>query len=79
MKRTRTKTAFAICVENRAHPASLVRWKVYPTLPDRDAARHRLVRVVDESGEDYLYPARCFKSVNLPLALRRQYRTSVAS
>ncbi len=45
---------FAICVANADYPESLDIRKVYPILPDEDADRDGLVRVVDESGEDYL-------------------------
>jgi hypothetical protein len=46
----------AICVKNRGYPAALEVRKVYRVVPDREAAAHRLLRVIDESGEDYLYP-----------------------
>src|SRR6266508_1441737 len=46
---------FAICVQNEGYPVSLELWKVYRIIPDKTAAEHHLVRVVDESGEDYLY------------------------
>jgi hypothetical protein len=57
---------FAVCIENEEHPASLEKRKLYPVLPDTDAATHGLIRVVDESGEDYLYPAEHF--LVLPLS-----------
>ena len=50
-----TQQQFAICVQNEGYPASLELWKVYLVLPDDKAAKHQLMRVVDESGEDYLY------------------------
>jgi len=46
---------FAICVQNEGYPVSLELWKVYRMLPDRRAAKDQLVRIIDESGEDYLY------------------------
>lgn len=75
MKRSaRSRTGrFAVCVDNRKYPASLERWKIYRVLSDRDAARHGQVRVVDESGEDYLFPATYFQFVELPASLRRLY------
>jgi hypothetical protein len=48
-------------------------WKIYRLLPDPDAATHQQLRVVDESGEDYLFPESCFKAVELSAALVRLY------
>ena len=66
---------FVVCICNDAYPASLERRKIYAVLRDAAAARHNLVRVVDESGEDYLYPADYFVPLRLPanvkLALSR--------
>ena len=55
---------FLLCVKNDGYPASLEVRKVYQALDDADAARHGFVRVVDESGDDYLYSADYFVSVN---------------
>jgi hypothetical protein len=63
-----SKPEFAICVRNDNHPASLELQKVYRMLPDPEAAGHKLVRVVDESGEDYLYPEDFFVRIELPRA-----------
>ncbi len=60
---------FAICVKNDEYPASLQLWKVYRILPDEKGARHNMVRVVDESGEDYLFAANYFVPVELPQAV----------
>lgn len=62
------KPQFAICVRNEEHPASLQLWKVYRTLPDEKGARHDMIRVIDESGEDYLFSACYFVPVQLPQA-----------
>ncbi len=59
---------FFLCVNNDAYPASLEARKVYRGLPDPTAEARGFVRVVDESGEDYLYPASCFVAVELPVA-----------
>ena len=56
---------FVICVDNSDYPASLEKRKIYEALPDPDAVKMGLVRVIDESGEDYLYPASCFIDANL--------------
>ena len=57
---------WVMCVENAAYPASLELRKVYRVVPDRSAAGLKMIRVVDESGEDYLYPQRSFVPVELP-------------
>ena len=56
------------------YPASLEARKLYEVLPDEEAGAQRQVRVVDESGEDYLYPARYFRLVTLPPSLERVLR-----
>ncbi|MDQ3009529.1 MAG: hypothetical protein M3X11_02335 [Acidobacteriota bacterium] len=63
------KPQFAICVKNEDYPASLQLWKVYRVLPDEKGARHNMIRVVDESGEDYLFSASYFVPVELPQAV----------
>jgi hypothetical protein len=55
-----------ICVKNNDYPASLETRKLYEALPDPDAAKHGQIRVIDESGEDYLYPEEYFIPVSLP-------------
>ena len=67
----RTAKQFVICVKNDGHVASLERRKIYVALPDEVAERHNQVRVVDESGEDYLYPRQFFVAVELPASVRR--------
>ena len=57
---------FAVCIENAEYPASLELHKIYRILPDADAERDGDVRIIDESGEDYLYPAEWFAAVQLP-------------
>jgi hypothetical protein len=59
---------FAVCVSNEGYPASLESRKIYRIIPDENAARHNMLRVVDESGEDYLYPKRFFVAIELPQA-----------
>lgn len=61
MKRTTTQYRFALCLDNSGYPASLERWKIYQVLPDADAEKHEQMRVVDESGDDYLYPRKYFR------------------
>ncbi|MEE9494365.1 MAG: hypothetical protein V3W04_13435 [Gammaproteobacteria bacterium] len=57
---------FVICIKNEDYSASLVMRKIYEALPDTDAANSKQVRVIDESGEDYLYPQDFFISIELP-------------
>ena len=55
-----------ICIDNSGYEASLERGKLYQLIPDDEAAKHHQLRVTDESGEDYLYPESCFRTVVLP-------------
>jgi len=57
---------FVVCINNSGYPASLDLHKIYRVLPDEEAAREGDLRVVDESGEDYLYPAAWFVPVEVP-------------
>jgi hypothetical protein len=61
---------FAVCVENAGYPASLELHKIYRILPDAEAARDGDIRIVDESGEDYLYPADWFAALELPRRIK---------
>jgi hypothetical protein len=53
-------TRFVICIDNRDYPVSLERRKLYEVVPDGAAEQRDHIRIIDESGEDYLYPSRCF-------------------
>ena len=66
------KTTFALCVENTEYEASLVLGKVYPLVQDTAAAKDDLVRIVDESGEDYLYDKTYFEFVEFPPAIKKK-------
>lgn len=57
---------FVICIENSEYPASLEKRKIYEVVPDPTAVKHRQIRVIDESGEDYVYPEEYFVDANLP-------------
>ena len=61
-----------LCVDNAGYEVSLEPRKFYVALPDADAEAHGQVRVIDESGEDYLYPAARFVEVPLTPAIRRR-------
>ena len=54
------------CINTEGYQVSLVLNAVYESLPDDDAAKYNLIRVIDESGEDYLYPAAYFESAEMP-------------
>jgi hypothetical protein len=60
---------FAVCVANRGYEASLERNKIYVLQPDGDAEQDGDVRVIDESGEGYLYPADWFVTIDVPKAV----------
>ncbi len=64
---------FAVCINNSEYPASLELHKIYRVLTDEDAAQEGDIRIVDESGEDYLYPAEWFVVIDVP----RKVETSV--
>ena len=65
-----TERRFAVCVRNDGYEASLERNKIYAVLPDDDAERDGDLRVVDESGEDYLFSADRFVAIEVPSAVR---------
>jgi hypothetical protein len=69
MSASSKQTQFVICTANKGHD-DLEVWKVYRVLPDAKATEVGCLRVVDESGEDYLYPADCFVNVSFPKAVR---------
>ena len=66
---------FALCVDNNDFKASLILGKVYQIIPDPRAARDGLVRIVDESGEDYLYHKSHFVMVDFPKAVAKKIRS----
>jgi hypothetical protein len=70
-KSTRDPTRFVVCIKNAGYPASLELHKIYRVLPDNEAAEDDDIRVVDESGEDYLYPASYFAAIKVPAAVEK--------
>lgn len=72
MKTRKTASPFVLCVKNQGYPASLELRKVYRVVPDPDGAQHGLTRVIDESGDDYLYPAEFFIPIDLPKAVNQR-------
>lgn len=72
MPKTKLATSrLLICVENKGYKASLEQRKVYVSIPDSGALKHGQVRVVDESGEDYLYPKSLFLPITVSASLRK--------
>jgi len=65
-----TEHQFVICIQNDGYPASLELWKVYRVVQDEKAAEDQLVRVIDESGEDYLYSEDYFVPIKLPKVVK---------
>jgi len=63
---------FALCIDNTDNQVSLVLGKVYRIIPDPKAAKDDLVRIVDESGEDYLYHKSYFVFVDFPKAVTKK-------
>ena len=78
MKNQKTLSTFAICIDNSEYPASLELHKIYRVLPDEDAQSDGDLRIIDESGEDYLFPADYFVAVDLPLPVARTLNRSFA-
>jgi hypothetical protein len=60
-----------VCVNNEGFPASLERRKIYVTVRDPGAEKHGLLRIIDESGDDYLYPKTIFRSIALPQSVKK--------
>ena len=71
MKKKSNGRRYAVCVSNQGYRASLVVRRIYKLVADAEAAKRGLIRVVDESGEDYLYPEKLFAAVELPKAAEK--------
>ena len=72
-----TNTQFVVCINNDGYPTALEVRKIYQALPDPVAEKHRQIRVIDESGEDYLYPQNFFSPIELPQSIRRAVLAAV--
>jgi hypothetical protein len=68
---TKTAKRLFICLDNAGYEVSLERRKIYVALADTKAERSGYLRIIDESGEDYLYPAQRFVAAELPISTRR--------
>ena len=78
-KQSATRTEYVVCVENADYPVSLELHKIYRKLPDEDALAAGDLRVVDESGEDYLFPATAFVAISLPERVRSSLRRAAVA
>ncbi len=67
----RSARKLVVCLNNEGYEASLERRKIYVSIPDAPADKLGLIRVIDESGEDYLYVKGAFREISLPQSLRR--------
>ena len=72
MRRRRGTATYVVCVSDGGYRVSLVVRRLYRTLPDEAARRRGLLRVVDESGEDYLFPKELFAPIDVPQSLSRK-------
>jgi len=70
------KPTFVVCIHNDDYPASLERHKIYQRIPDEEAERDGDVRIIDESSEDYLYPAKWFVPIDVPQDVERSLAQS---
>lgn len=66
---------FVVCMVNRGYATSLVVRRLYPVLPDVAGEKHGMLRIIDESGEDYLYPRKMFAAVTLARTVVKQLAT----
>ena len=73
-----SRIRYVVCIKNDGNPESLELRKIYRALPDAEAAKHGYIRVVDETGEDYLYPRKYFIAVALSRTLPRTARRTFA-
>jgi hypothetical protein len=72
----KTSPQFVVCLRNDGYEASLEPRKIYQVVPDKEAERHNMIRVIDESEEDYLFPASYFASISLPQSLAKELALS---
>lgn len=72
-----TKRRLVLCLQNEGYEVSLERRKIYQAVSDSAARAHDQLRIIDESGEDYLYPASYFAAISLPTNLRRAVLAAV--
>ena len=74
---TQEPLQFVVCLKNNGYEASLEPRKIYQMLSDEEAESHKMIRVIDESGEDYLFPASLFSLISLPQTLVEKLALSI--
>lgn len=79
MSNQKNEAQFVVCIKNDGYEASLEPRKIYQVLPDAVAASHRMVRVIDESGEDYLFPSELFTPIALPQTLVKAFSLTASA
>ena len=67
-----TQRQYVVCLDNEGYKASLVARRIYQAIPDPEASGRGLLRVIDESGEDYLFPEKLFEAIELSTSLKRK-------
>lgn len=72
------KARFAVCIDNSEYPVSLELHKLYRVIPDDDAKKDGDIRIIDESGEDYIYPNEYFLLVDMPRGTAESLNKSFA-
>lgn len=73
MKQNDGEMIFAVCIHNEGYPVSLELWKLYQVIADSQADKYHRIRIIDESGEDYLYPAAYFVPIEVPEVVQRAF------
>jgi hypothetical protein len=68
-KKNESTPEFVVCINNEGYPASLELHKIYRVVSDENAVANEDLRVIDESGEDYLYPSSYFAPIKVPAAV----------
>ena len=76
MMTAQTSPQFVVCLKNSGYEASLEPRKIYQVMPDKEAESHKMIRVIDKSGEDYLFPASLFSPISLPQTLVKELALS---
>ena len=79
MPNKKSSPVFAICLSEDQQGDSLTQYKIYQVLPDEKAAQHGYLRIIDDSGEDYLYASGFFKMIALPIEIEQAILEAVVA
>lgn len=77
MQSSNTGNQFVVCINNQDHQASLEVRKIYQIIPNANAAKHQMIRVIDESESDYLHPSSYFVPIKLPKAAESAFSMAI--